>query len=116
MGKQNMALLRERGYKGAVAETASNFSQKAAEKNGFTPFKRVDYQSFVTDSGEHFFAPVQAPHTTFTLWEARCNPGPEETGAEAVVYVPLTGTDADAAVDLASRTMGLGEPVFQYVL
>merc|ERR1712217_758739 len=68
--RQNLAYLKSKGFKGGVAETASNFSQRAAEKNGFQRFATVDYQSYVTESGERFFAPVQSPHTTFTVWEA----------------------------------------------
>merc|ERR1712113_379439 len=68
--RQNLMLLKSKGFKGGVAETASNFSQRAAEKNGFKAFKSIEYQSYRTENGEQFFAPVQAPHTTFTLWEA----------------------------------------------
>merc|ERR1711879_882766 len=51
--KQNLMLLKKKGFKGGVAETASNFSQRAAAKNGFKAFKEVDYQSYVTEQGEH---------------------------------------------------------------
>merc|ERR1712187_894185 len=34
--RRNTELLREKGYRFAVAETASAFSQRAAEKNGFS--------------------------------------------------------------------------------
>jgi hypothetical protein len=68
--RQNLLHLKSKGFKGGVAETASNFSERAAEKNGFERFKTVDYQSYVSETGEKFFAPVQAPHTTFTIWQA----------------------------------------------
>merc|ERR1712046_50591 len=67
--RQNLRLLQSKGFKGGVAETASAFSQKAAEKNGFTPFSSTEYATFKTEPGELFFEPVQAPHTHFTVWE-----------------------------------------------
>ena len=67
--RRNVNLLREKGFKGAVAETASAFSQKAAEKNGFTRFSATEYATYETEAGERFFEPVQAPHAYFTVWE-----------------------------------------------
>merc|ERR1719160_687810 len=67
--RRNVELLRDKGYKGAVAETASAFSQKAAEKNGFNRFSTTEYATYKTEAGELFFEAVQAPHQFFTVWE-----------------------------------------------
>merc|ERR1712060_994008 len=107
--RQNMLLLKSKGFKGAVAETASNFSQRAAQKNGFKAFKQVEYQSYVADDGDHFFAPVPAPHSHFTLWEADVSNFEVNPNVCEVTYHTLTDADADAAVQLASTVMGLGE-------
>merc|ERR1712060_928120 len=127
--RQNMLLLKSKGFKGAVAETASNFSQRAAQKNGVRVFKQVEYQSYVADDGDRFFAPVPAPHSHFTLWEAdvknfglaklvapALHQNPVDLNTREVTYLTLTDADTVAAVQLASSVMGLGEPVFQYVL
>merc|ERR1719204_897844 len=60
--RRNVELLRKKGFKGAVAETASAFSEKAAEKNGFSRFSATEYATYETEAGVRFFAPVQAPH------------------------------------------------------
>merc|ERR1711998_521628 len=106
--RRNVELLREKGYRGAGAETAPAFSQKAAEKNGFNQFSTTEYATYKTESGELFFEAVQAPHQFFTVWECSIKPADQPADATAVAsseqltveYVTLGAADVDAAVEL----------------
>eukprot|EP01127_Copromyxa_protea_P017192 TRINITY_DN5215_c0_g1_i1.p1 TRINITY_DN5215_c0_g1~~TRINITY_DN5215_c0_g1_i1.p1 ORF type:complete len:139 (-),score=37.27 TRINITY_DN5215_c0_g1_i1:152-568(-) len=69
----NIKLLKNKGYKGALAENVSAFSARAAEAAGAT---LVSYQEYATyeypaGSGKFPLAIVKPPHVTFQLREVK---------------------------------------------
>ncbi|HZM36234.1 MAG TPA: GNAT family N-acetyltransferase [Burkholderiales bacterium] len=61
-------LARENGFRRCVTECTGRFSQKAAERAGFSEVSRLSYGDFRFD-GRAVFAAVPAPHTHLAIYD-----------------------------------------------
>jgi len=66
--RENIALLKSKGYKGAVCENVSAFSAKAAVKAGARLVSSQEYATYEVD-GAFPLAIIKPPHTEFKLQE-----------------------------------------------